>query len=120
MAGVTFENAIVAGGRFKIDGGDIETITVPATTTWDAFSILGRAGGKYILSLNAATDGTEVAVAVLAEEVVNDTASPIDIQAVVYKKGTFNSAGVTFGTGQTLSNTKDSLHEQSIEIVEGV
>lgn len=117
---VTYENVIV-NGRFSYDEGDIETITVPANSTINAFTVLGRitASGKYVTSLSASSDGSQVAVALLGEEVVNATASPVDIKAVVIKKGSFNSLGVTFGTGQTVANTKNDLHNQSIEIVAG-
>lgn len=118
---VTYENLIVAGGRFANDNGDIETVTVPATTTWARGSVMGviTADGKYVLSENAAGNGSEVATSVLAEEVVNDTGAPVDVKATIYKKGTFNTLGVTFGAGQTLANTKDDLHLRSIEITKG-
>lgn len=119
---VAYGNLLVAGGRFSHDGGDIETITVPATSTIVRGTVVGKitATGKYITSLNAAVDGSQVAVAILEEDAVNLTGAPADVQAVVYKKGTFNSLGVTFGTGQTLTNTKDDLHKVSIEITQGV
>ena len=119
---VAYENLIVAGGRFTHDGGDIETITVPANSTIERGTVMGKitASGKYVTSLLASSDGSQVASSVLAEDVTNSTGSAVDIKAVIYKKGTFNSLGVTFGTGQTLANTKDSLHNVSIEITNGV
>lgn len=119
---VIYENLLVAGGRFSNDNGDIETVTVGANSTIKRGTVMGKitASGKYITSLNAASDGSQIAVAVLAEDAVNTTGSSVDIKAVVWKKGTFNSLGVTFGTGQTLENTKDSLHNVSIEITKGV
>ena len=119
---VSYENLLVAGGRFTNDNGDIETVTVAASTTIERGTLLGRitATGKYVTSLNASTDGSESAVAVLAADAVNDTLSSADVEVVVYKKGTFNSLGVTFGTGQTVQNTKNDLHAVSIEITEGV
>ena len=119
---VVYENLIVAGGRFTNDGGDIETVTVPANSTIKRGTVMGKitASGKYITSLSASSDGSQIATTILAEDAVNDTAAPVDIKAVIYKKGTFNSLGVVFGTGQTLANTKDSLHNVSIEITLGV
>ena len=119
---VSYENLIVAGGRFTHDGGDIETVTVPASSTIKRGTVMGKitASGKYVTSLLASADGSQVASSVLAEDVTNSTGSAVDIKAVIYKKGTFNSLGVTFGTGQTLANTKDSLHNVSIEITNGV
>ena len=119
---VVYENLIVAGGRFTNDGGDIETVTVPANSTIKRGTVMGKitASGKYVTSLSASSDGSQIATTILAEDAVNDTAAPVDIKAVIYKKGTFNSLGVVFGTGQTLANTKDSLHNVSIEITLGV
>ena len=183
---VTYENLIVAGGRFSNDGGDIEAIVVPAGATIARGTVLGRATatdkyatahavsytttgatqvvttavgevvsfavasgatgtgtvGNYYQALTVqatldlnlvlfdtdttnwldlgAVTGSETTVAVLEEEVVNLTASPVDVNAVVWKKGTFNSLGVTFGNGKTLANTQNDLHDVSIEITEGV
>lgn len=119
---VSFENLIVAGGRFKHDGGDIETVIVPANSTVARGTLLGKitASSKYVTSLNAASDGSEVGSTILGVDAVNATGSPTDVKVVVYKTGTFNSQGVTFGTGQTLENTKDDLHKVSIEITKGV
>lgn len=66
-----------------------------------------------------AVAGSETTVSVAAEDAVNDTASVADVKAVVYKKGTFNSLGVTFGNGKTVANTKNDLHDVSIEITKG-
>lgn len=119
---VVYKNLLVAGGRFSNDGGDIETVTVGANSTIAKGTVMGKitASGKYIASLNAASDGSQIAVAVLAEDAVNATGSSADVKVVMFKKGTFNSLGVTFGTGQTLANTKDDLHKVSIEITQGV
>jgi hypothetical protein len=71
------------------------------------------------LDLGAVT-GSETTVAVAAEDAVNATSSVADVKAVVWKKGTFNSLGVTFGNGKTVANTKNDLHDVSIEITQGV
>jgi len=64
--------------------------------------------------------GSETPVAVLQADAVNLTAAIVDTKTVVYKKGTFNSLGVTFGNGKTVANTKNDLHNVSIEITLGV
>ncbi len=122
MADVEYENLIITGGRFSHDGGDIETITVPANTTISRGAVLGRITdtGKFVISENASTDGSEVAIGILKLDVVNSTGSSTDINGVVWKKGTFNSLGVTFGTDQTRDNTQEDLHKVSIEIAQGV
>jgi len=122
MANVTFENLIIAGGRFTNDGGDIEVITVPANSTIARGTVMGRITdtGKFVTSENASTDGSEIAIGILEKDVVNETASDTDINSIVWKKGTFNSLGVIFGTDQTLENTQEDLHKVSIEITQGV
>ncbi len=183
---VEFENLLKAGGRFAGDGGDIETVIVPANATIARGTVLGRATatGKYstsnaitystdgstqsvttaigevvyfeiassgagtgvignyyqALTVQVAVDldletydtdttnwldlgavvGSETAVAVLEKEIVNATGSVVEVKEVVWKKGTFNSLGVTFGNGQTLANTQNDLHDVSIEITQGV
>ena len=122
MADVTFENLIIAGGRFANDGGDIEVITVPANSTIARGTVMGRITdtGKFVTSENASTDGSEIAIGILEKDIVNETADASDINGVVWKKGTFNSLGVIFGTDQTLENTQEDLHKVSIEITQGV
>ena len=117
----SFENLIVGNGTFK-EVANLETVTVGATTTIARGSVMGKitADGKYIVSLSAAIDGSEVAVAIAAEDIVNATAGALDYSASLFKAGSFNSTGVTFGTGHTVATTKDSLHNVSIEITNGV
>ena len=114
---VDFENLIVGNGTFK-EVANLETVTAPAGTMLRG-TLMGKitASGKYIPSLNGAVDGSEVAVAILAEEIVSAGADHV---VNLYKAGSFNSTGVTFGTGQTVANTKDDLHNVSIEITNGV
>ncbi len=58
----------------------------------------GSSTGKYVLSVAAASDGSQVPSAVL----VHDTdATAGDVDALVYQRGDFNSAAMTFGTGHT-------------------
>ena len=116
---VEFDNLVVANGKFP-SIANIETVTVP-TGTMVKGTLLGKitATGKYIPSLLASVDGSEVAVAILEKDIVNAGASA-DFKELVFKAGSFNSVGVTFGTGQTVANTKDDLHNVSIEITEGI
>jgi len=118
--GVEFENLVVANGTFK-QTANIETVTVPANTTLKKGSVLGKITdtGKYVLSDDGASDGSEVAVAILAKEIVNDTGSDADYEELVFKAGSLNSLGVTFGGNHTIETTKDSLHNVSIEITKG-
>lgn len=82
-------------------------------------TVLGRvtANGKFLVSLNAATDGSEVARAIAAE-----AASPSGADATIlaYVEGEFNQDELTFGTGQTIANTKADLMDVNIYLVDPV
>jgi len=68
---------------------DQATVTVAATTTLKAGTVLGRlsATGKYVPYDNAGSDGSETAYGVLLEEVVNAAGAPADVEATVINWG---------------------------------
>lgn len=71
---VTYENLLIAGGRFSNDGGDIETIIVPANSTIKRGTVLGRsADGKYSTSneITYTTTGATQSVTTVIGEVVD-------------------------------------------------
>lgn len=61
------------------------TVTVPANTTLEAGSVLGKitASGKYVLYDEAAVDGSQTAAGVLYSALVNDTAGAVDNDGVI-------------------------------------
>ena len=75
------------------------------------------ASGKYIKSLLAATDGSQVPCAILAED---SDATSGDQTTVAYVSGEFNSNAITFGTGHTAANTKDDLRALGIYLCDSV
>lgn len=80
----------------------------------DGFDITVAAGsGKYVLSLAAATDGSEVPVAVLAEDA---DATSADVTTVAYLTGEFNSTAMTFGTGHTAASVEAGLRDLGIHL----
>jgi hypothetical protein len=117
---VTYEN-LLNEGVFE-HSANIETVTVGAGATIKRGTIMGKIGasGKYITSLAGASDGSQTAVAILAEDVTNTTGAPVDVKALLFKSGSFNTLGITFGTGHTIATVKDSLHAVSINITQGV
>ena len=75
-------------------------------------AVLGKitTSGFLTLSLNASSDGSQVAFAILAEA---NNAVSTQICAV-YTAGEFNQNALVFGTGQTVANTKDALRDGGI------
>ena len=109
--GFTTEGSVVQDKLF-----DRETITRKVTLDAGNLvrgSLLGRitTGGKYILSLAAAVDGSEVPDAIL----LHDTdASAGDQEVIVAIKGRFAHAGMTFGTGHTAASVDAVLRDKNI------
>mgnify|MGYP000875145602 CR=1 FL=1 len=74
-----------------------ETVTILSGQNLAAGAVLGQitSGGKYILSLSGASDGSQTPDAILAAAC---DASGGDAQAYVYFAGEFNAAKLTLGT----------------------
>lgn len=82
-------------------------------------ALLGEitADNKYILSLSAAVDGSEVPCAVLLHPV---DASGGEQEAIVADAGYFAAEGVTFGADHTLASTRKDLAARGIFIDESI
>lgn len=80
-----------------------------------AGAVLGRitASGKYILSLSAAADGSEVPRAILARAA---DPSNNDVTAPVYRTGDFNERALTFGTGHDADSVREGLSDLNIYV----
>jgi len=89
----------LADGSADYVPGDTFLITVSAPTA------------KYKLSTSAATDGSQIAEAILA-----DAADPssADVTVGIYKMGEFNQRALTLGAGQTLTAVKAQLGRRGI------
>lgn len=76
-------------------------------------AVLGRVSvdGRYLLSTTSATDGSQVAQVILAQDI---DATTSDVEAVVYLTGEFNELVLTFGEGHTPQSVHDSLRDNSI------
>ena len=94
-------------------------ITVKSGQSLERGALLGQitADQKYILSLAAASDGSETPVAILCDDV---DASGGDKTATAYIKGQFNHNAVTFGTGHTFDSTKEALAQKGILLYDAV
>lgn len=115
-----------AEGTYSPDlliGGDhpIRTlgVTVASGQNLTRGALVGKitVGGKVILSLSAAADGSEEPYGILGEDV---DASGGDKVSFVYVAGDFNSNSMTFGTGHTAANVRDGLRDKSIYLHDAV
>lgn len=79
-------------------------------------AVLGKitSGGKYILSLQAADDGSQTPDAILAEPV---DASGGDVVALAYFRGDFNTNALTIGTGHTAASITEGLRAKGITLI---
>lgn len=88
-------------------------VTIASGQNLTRGALLGKitASGKYVLSLAAAADGSEVPSAILAEDV---DASAGDKQGIVYVSGDFNENAITYGTGHTADSVRAGLRDLNI------
>ena len=112
-----FDNAAGAYNPDNLIGGSAvnmvtESIVVD-TGNLVRGSVLGRitATGKWVLSASAASDGSQVPRAILAEDA---DASSADKTTVAYFTGEFNATALTFGAGHTAASTTDALRDVGI------
>jgi hypothetical protein len=98
-------------------GGDSPTvsrqITLITGQNLTRGAVLGKitASGKYNLSLSAAADGSQVPVAVLAEDT---DATAADKVTVAYMKAIVNENRLILGTGHTLASVREPLRDFGI------
>lgn len=103
----------------KLIAGDLKLVTTPITLAHSAAlvrgTVLGRvtATGKYLESLTAAVDGSQNAVAILADDC---DASAADALGGAYLMGEFNGDALTLGTGWTLAAVTAALRAVGIFI----
>jgi len=107
---------LIAGDNVKVV---TEGVTILSGEVLSRGALLGRItlSGKYILSLTAPSDGSEVPRAILAEDV---DASLGDVDTIVYLAGEFNHEKMTFGTAHTAATTKDGLRDLNIYLKDPV
>lgn len=90
-----------------------EKVTIVSGQNLQRGALLGKitSGGKYNLSLSAASDGSQTPVAILAEDV---DASGGDKDGIVYISGDFNQDAITFGASHTAASVKAGLRDLGI------
>jgi len=104
--------------------GSTQTVTDSVTIAAGAYlvrgAVLGKvtADGKYILSDDGASDGSEAPVAILAQDAA---AASADVDNVaIYIKGEFDGNALTFGGAHTADSTKEALRDVGIYIKDAV
>ena len=97
-----------------------DSITLASGENIKRGAVLGKVttGGKFKVSLSAASDGSENPVAIAIEDV---DATGADVTNVgVYIKGEFNARALIFGTGHTVDSAKDKLRAVGIYVKDTV
>ena len=96
-----------------------ESITLLSGQNQVRGALLGKvtASGKYILSLSAAVDGSQVPVGVLAEDT---DAGAADVSTPAYVRGDFDENEITFGTGHTAASVREDLRAKGIQLIPSV
>ncbi|MBC8718192.1 head decoration protein [Ochrobactrum sp. Marseille-Q0166] len=91
----------------------VRTVTIGAGQVLKRGAVLGDADGTFILSLSAATDGSEVPSAVLAID-VDTTAGPV--QSRIYASGGFDGSKLILGEGHTVDSVEKAFREASASL----
>lgn len=68
-------------------------------------------GGKWVKSLSASSDGSQVIRGILLHDV---DATSADAEAIVGRRGSCNGGAVTLGTGHTLASIEDACMDRGI------
>lgn len=90
-----------------------DMVTIAAGQNLPEGAVVGQitATQEYVLSLAAATDGSQTPVAILADAV--DASAAAD-KGPIYLSGDFVARNLTFGTGHTAASTKAGLRNLNI------
>lgn len=81
-------------------------------------AVIGKDGAsKYLLSLAAANDGSQVPDLILAEAC---DASLGDEEALAYSRGDFADIALTIGAGHSVASITEALRAKGITIISAV
>lgn len=116
--GMQIGTIVMAAGAGAFDD-DLKFAIADGSTDFvvgDGFDITVAAGsGKYVASLAAAVDGSQVPDAILAEDT---DASAADKSTVAYFRGDFATGKLTIGTGHTAASIKEGLRVKGINLID--
>ena len=107
--GTTVPEKLLAGDYPRVG----RKVTIGIAADLVAGTVLGKitASGKYIQSLSAAVDGSQVPEAILAEDAA---AAAAEVEALIYETGDFNEAALTLGAAHTIASIRQGLRERGI------
>ena len=111
--GFTTEGSVVQDKLFDRETITRKVIISSAAAALGRGALLGKitTGGKYILSLSAASDGSQVPDAVLLHDVPD---SGSDQEAIVAISGRFNGGALVLGASHTLASIDAGLRDKNI------
>ena len=101
---------ILADGKYTT-----RKVTILSGQTIVPGHVLGKitASGKYIVSLSAAVDGSQIPD-FIAESAVDATGG--DKEAIVYETGNVVASALTLGAGHTLASVREGLRVKGLVI----
>lgn len=107
---------LIAGNAHLLAG---RSITILSGQVLARGAVLGKitASGKYVLSLAAANDGSQVPDLILAEDV---NATGADKPGLAYERGDFSSGALTLGTGHSIASIRDTLRGKGITLITSI
>lgn len=100
-------------GQIKFTIADGSTDFSNAANFTLAVTIADTSAGKYVQSLAAATDGSQVPCAILGEDC---DATATDKNTVGHMAGTFDENALIYGTGHTASSVREALRDSGINL----
>lgn len=109
-------DALIAGNHELLVGRKV-TILIGQVITRG--TVLGKitATGKYIKSLSAAADGSQVPDLILAEDV---DATAADSAVLAYARGDFTTNALTIGAGHTAASITEGLRAKGITLLAAI
>ena len=114
--GVMTHDALIAGNAHLLVG---RKVTIAAGQNLVRGAVLGKvtASGKYVLSLSAASDGSQTPDLILAEDC---NAAAADKSVLAYARGDFNSRALTLGAAHTVASITEGLRAKGITLLASI
>lgn len=109
-------DSLLAGNAHLLVARKVTVLSGQVLQRGAALGII-TASGKAILSLAAASDGSQTPDLILAEDV---DATGADATALAYERGDFNARAITLGTGHTVASIREGLRAKGIALLTAI